>query len=388
VETMHAEPKLAITAVALLAFLSGLGLLSVLFLFRKSRPLGWIILCLIVAGVGVVVSYSSRAHHRPVAPLAYKHIYYGYTEPAEHWDAHALEHLQGSRIQLDLEATVVEESAHAAAPPHPLEATDALTSESDAVEDVPAEAAPLESDASEGSHPADTHFHADEAPAEASPSDSVGTVESTPSPREDGSRAPTTVDRQRPPWLEDAFRRSGNSFQFVVRTGQYPTREEADREVNRQIVIKTAEVLGDLVGRPLIHDPHAYQQGTSSEWVHEIALHHLLRLELTPGAVRSAVWRDEYVQSNEMEFDKADPLPMVEIYTLLEYDPAFQAELQERWRRSEARQRIGAIGVIAAGVLGLLGITWGVLKFDTMTKGYYTKRLLIGGAALGAVAAG
>jgi hypothetical protein len=35
--------------------------------------------------------------------------------------------------------------------------------------------------------------------------------------------------------------------------------------------------------------------------------------------------------------------------------------------------------VIAAGALGFLGLVWGVLKFDTATKGYYTKRLIVGG---------
>ena len=32
----------------------------------------------------------------------------------------------------------------------------------------------------------------------------------------------------------------------------------------------------------------------------------------------------------------------------------------------------------AGGVLGLLGLCYGLLKVDTWTKGYYTKRLFLG----------
>ncbi len=35
-------------------------------------------------------------------------------------------------------------------------------------------------------------------------------------------------------------------------------------------------------------------------------------------------------------------------------------------------------GLLAAAVLGLLGAVYGLLKIDTWTKGYYTKRLFLG----------
>jgi hypothetical protein len=36
------------------------------------------------------------------------------------------------------------------------------------------------------------------------------------------------------------------------------------------------------------------------------------------------------------------------------------------------------VGVGAASVLGLIGVAWGLLRVDTMTKGYYSKWLFIG----------
>jgi hypothetical protein len=40
------------------------------------------------------------------------------------------------------------------------------------------------------------------------------------------------------------------------------------------------------------------------------------------------------------------------------------------------------LGVGATSVIGLLGFVFGLLKIDTWTKGYYTKRLFIGVPAM------
>ena len=36
------------------------------------------------------------------------------------------------------------------------------------------------------------------------------------------------------------------------------------------------------------------------------------------------------------------------------------------------------VGVGAGSILGFIGLVFGLLKIDTWTKGYYTKRLFIG----------
>ena len=44
-------------------------------------------------------------------------------------------------------------------------------------------------------------------------------------------------------------------------------------------------------------------------------------------------------------------------------------------RRSE---RFAVVGAGAGSVLGLVGLALGLLKVDTWTKGYYSKRLFLG----------
>jgi hypothetical protein len=69
---------------------------------------------------------------------------------------------------------------------------------------------------------------------------------------------------------------------------------------------------------------------------------------------------------------------MLKLYTLIEFSPSVDNELRLRWEASRRQDRLAAVGFGATGVLGLLGFAWGLLKVDTWTKGYYTKRLFIG----------
>ena len=69
---------------------------------------------------------------------------------------------------------------------------------------------------------------------------------------------------------------------------------------------------------------------------------------------------------------------MQKLYTLIEFTPSVDNELRQRWDASQRQERFAFVGLGASGVLGLLGLAWGLLKVDTWTKGYYTKRLFIG----------
>ena len=67
-------------------------------------------------------------------------------------------------------------------------------------------------------------------------------------------------------------------------------------------------------------------------------------------------------------------------YVLLEFNGAQRRELAQLWRRSQSEMIVGEVAGVAALVMVVLAGAYGVMKFDTVTKGYYTRRLLIGGA--------
>jgi hypothetical protein len=89
--------------------------------------------------------------------------------------------------------------------------------------------------------------------------------------------------------------------------------------------------------------------------------------------IRREIATDEYVETAERSFG-----PMKKLYTLIEFSPAVDRELQARWEASRRGERVAVVGMGAASVLGILGLAWGLLKVDTATRGYYTKRLFLG----------
>jgi hypothetical protein len=99
----------------------------------------------------------------------------------------------------------------------------------------------------------------------------------------------------------------------------------------------------------------------------------LQAMGITAEYVEREIGKDEYLETTEHSFG-----PMKKLYTLVEFSPAVNRELRQRWDAIERRERFSMVGLGATGVLGLLGMVWGLLKIDTATKGYYSKRLFIG----------
>jgi hypothetical protein len=81
----------------------------------------------------------------------------------------------------------------------------------------------------------------------------------------------------------------------------------------------------------------------------------------------------EYVETVDRSFG-----PMKKLYMQIEFTPTVDRELMRHWDAYYRQERFAVVGVGAASVLGLLSMVWGLLKIDTATKGYYTKRLFLG----------
>lgn len=70
--------------------------------------------------------------------------------------------------------------------------------------------------------------------------------------------------------------------------------------------------------------------------------------------------------------------PMKTVYVQLEFDPNDQDYLRQRYRDYVRQDRIAAVTAGGSFILGGIGLLFGLLKVDTWTKGYYTKRLFLG----------
>jgi hypothetical protein len=79
---------------------------------------------------------------------------------------------------------------------------------------------------------------------------------------------------------------------------------------------------------------------------------------------------------------------IVNLHKLLVFDRNVKNEILERYQRARVAGRLATTGVGAGLFLGFLGTVFGYLKLDTLTRGYYARRLqFTAGAAILAEAA-
>jgi hypothetical protein len=82
---------------------------------------------------------------------------------------------------------------------------------------------------------------------------------------------------------------------------------------------------------------------------------------------------DRYFETKEFEIG-----PMETGWALLEFAPNVDRRLLEAWQSYARRDGIVITAVGSSLVLGFLGLVLGLIKADTWTRGYYTKRLFLG----------
>jgi hypothetical protein len=164
----------------------------------------------------------------------------------------------------------------------------------------------------------------------------------------------------------------------VIVTDEFATKEECDREADRSLRRATFEHLQALVGK--LDDgskPRFVPIDITDETVisdeDRSAAGHLNAMGITIDYIRREIAKDEYLETVERSFG-----PMKKLYTLVEFTPAVDRDLRARWDDLRRRERFAVVGIGAASMLGLLGMAWGLLRVDTLTRGYYTKRLFVG----------
>ncbi|MCA9230499.1 MAG: hypothetical protein KDA57_07600 [Planctomycetales bacterium] len=165
----------------------------------------------------------------------------------------------------------------------------------------------------------------------------------------------------KPDWVENPPKRMGNVYRRVVTSDQYSTVEECHFQLEaklREAVRERMQTLVDSGADSLHQAPEPDSIG--------IGLDFIMR----------EICQDEYTETTEASFGE-----MKRVHVLMEFNPAVETQLRMAWMRHERIHRLRVVGVFVAGTLSLLAGAYGLLQFDTWTRGYYTKRLLLGASA-------
>jgi hypothetical protein len=185
---------------------------------------------------------------------------------------------------------------------------------------------------------------------------------------------PTPKIEQLPPpnWISSPPQRIDEVRREVFVTDEWSTEKECERARDIGLMFKIYERIQWLNG-------HSYEeQFVDSVRLLEAAgndhrIHELQSAGISVPFIHQEIIKDQYFATVDRSFAQ-----MKKLYTLIEFNPAVDRELRALWDAYQRQERFAVVGAGAGGVLSLLGLCYGLLKVDTWTKGYYTKRLFLG----------
>lgn len=162
-----------------------------------------------------------------------------------------------------------------------------------------------------------------------------------------------------PAWIHVPIERVGNVVRRVVSEGPHATADVAYKRVQPKIIEAVHDHLREIV---------AEQTGS------EVVVPQLNQLGITPRWIRENIVAEEYYAST----DTSVASDMQTVFVRLEFTPRATDALVEAWQIGARQGRVNQVALAASGLLAAMGGIWGLIKIDTATKGYYTKRLFIG----------
>ena len=198
----------------------------------------------------------------------------------------------------------------------------------------------LEVKASEDHANADAH-----APSDAEAEDVGGTADSPPPAKAKPS--------ERPDWLGDRYKKINNVVRRVVSSDPFSTIAECQQQLNERIDDEVALHVESLVGH-------------------------------RPWSLRSIDVPQSYIMGNCVSESFAERrqsptgFDVWQQYVQLEFTPATDNYLIRQYQATQRAERVTGVALGGAGVMATLAMVLGLLRLDTATKGYYTKRLFIG----------
>lgn len=210
------------------------------------------------------------------------------------------------------------------------------------------------------------------------------------------SEAPSAESprRERPRWTEERPKRIGDTEYKVIATDEYATERECQQAADILLLLATYEHLNSLVGhgfptyttQPAIEfrsgqiyaDDEAVVLSNGHLW--DPRLRQLQSMGVTPDFIRREIVAhgDDGVQRSHLETVSRSFGDMHKLFVQARFTPSADDQLRRMWNGYRRGERMAVVGAGGVGILALLGLVWGALKFDTMTKGYYTKRIFLG----------
>jgi hypothetical protein len=201
------------------------------------------------------------------------------------------------------------------------------------------------------------------------------------------AEAESEKPKPRPAWVDEPAKRVGAGVQReVIVTDLWSTEEECERKRDMLLMTKLYEHLQriglapelDMESAVLLRPDGSFFADVSRGFTHapeyDQARRYLSGMGVTLDYARRETAKEEYLE----KIDRFSVGPMLKLYTLVEFSPTVDRELRSRWENCHRRARFAIVGVGAGSILGLLSCVFALLKMDTATKGYYTKRLFLG----------
>jgi hypothetical protein len=183
-------------------------------------------------------------------------------------------------------------------------------------------------------------------------------------------------NKPRPAWVDEPQKLVGNVFRQVLVAGPYATSEECSAKTDELLKMATDNYVKRFIAntgddRPLV----TVQEGSPSVKITNFRSAALEQMGIDLSYIRREIARD-----NDEYFETVGSSvgPMKNLYTRLEFTPEIHRELKTRWDELQRVSRVTTIGLLSGSILGVIGLAFGLLKVDTATKGYYSKRLFLG----------
>jgi hypothetical protein len=162
-------------------------------------------------------------------------------------------------------------------------------------------------------------------------------------------------------------------------------------------VSQPSQMLGDTYQTTIVVGPYTSWQECEDDLPAELqkALNRYVEMHLGqpagvhPVALPYEFYRDQVVKGKWEEISPSSVGPMNRLYVLLQFDRKVKDRVLDEYRRNVVAGRLWIAGGCLAGVLWLLAVMYGYLRFDLKTGGLYRRRLRFAAmlAILGPVAA-
>lgn len=197
-------------------------------------------------------------------------------------------------------------------------------------------------------------------PAEAAEnfaSSQLGVAHDAPLPQ-NSPLSKSKVSLDRPEWVVSPPKQIGNVRKFVVVSDPFVSVDECRRDADQKMQNLTLNRAAELSGADTARRAHAAV---------------LEDLGLGADYARRELCTDEFVDVIDSSVGE-----MRQTYALLEFNETQDALLVDRSRAYSRQEGLQEVTLIGGGLLASVATLFGLLKVDTWTRGYYTKRLFLG----------